>query len=252
MGSWGAGILQDDTVLDVIEEFKRFLKVTQSIKESTIKIIESNKELIEDADDGPLFWIALAKCQWDYGTLDNEVLNHVKDDFLHENGLDLWKEEGEKLYLKRKKTISSFIEKLETPNPKVKKLPKLTIRKPLFEVGDCLSLKVNDEYYGAALVVRSDHSNLEYGCNLIAALRYWSKTPPYLNNFRDMDFLSLTLEKWKGELHMAWYFPIGFGEYTNRIANIGNIDVSRLNDINSTSLADWSSLFKRIELQYQQ
>ncbi len=46
MGSWGIGILQDDTVLDIIDEFKDYLKETQNITDSTIKLIENNIEII--------------------------------------------------------------------------------------------------------------------------------------------------------------------------------------------------------------
>jgi hypothetical protein len=72
--------MQDDTVLDVIEEFKNYLKETQSVEKSTAMPLSNNQEILEDEDEGPLFWLALAKCQWEYGVLEKGVLEQVITD----------------------------------------------------------------------------------------------------------------------------------------------------------------------------
>lgn len=247
MGSWGTGIMQDDTVLDIIEEFKNYLKDYQNVTVATQKLIENNSEIIEDSDEGPLVWIALAKCQWEYGKLDVEIYNRVVQDFKKEIGMDLWKEESVKEYEKRKKVISEFISKIGQPNPKIKKMPRKVVRKPVFEAGDCLSLKLNDEYFGAALVVRYDDSSEEYGKNLIIALDYWERQEPVLKDFSEIRFLTLNFGNWNGETLDSWLSPLGFREYKSRVIKIGNIDISRYKDLSSRYYYRWDSFLHQIE-----
>lgn len=249
MGSWGTGILQDDTVLDIIDEFKEYLKETQNITDSTVKLIENNIEIINDEDEGPLFWIALVKCQWDYGQLDQQYLNIVIENFNKEIGLDIWKEESESDYLKRKKVIFDFIQKISQPNLKIKKIPKLIIRKPLFVDGDCLALQVNEEYFGAALVIHTDDSSKEYGRNLIVVIDYWDIRPPTLEVFNKPKFLHLTYGNWNGALHKSWHSGSGFKNFKNKVIKIGNIDVSNYKDIEDHSYSSWDFLFRLIEKQ---
>lgn len=249
MGAWGSGITQDDTVLDLIEDFKDSVKKTKNIEITTKLLIENNKYLIDDEDEGPLFWIALAKCQWEYGNLQTDVLEKVIDDFEKENGLGIWKEESQKDYLARKKVIMNFIENIKHTNPKPKKLPKLTIRKPLFKEGDCLSIKVNEHYYGAAIVIKADDSDPEYGENLIIATTYWNQVPPKQENFLKKEWLKLTYENWNGSVHKSWYGPQGFRKYKDVIVKVGSIDVSEFKEIPCESYSLWSSLIELIGRQ---
>ncbi|XEC96608.1 hypothetical protein AB6A23_08730 [Paenibacillus tarimensis] len=249
MGSWGTGILQDDTVLDIIDEFKDYLKEYQSIPDATAKLIENNKDLLNDDDESSLFWIALGKCQWEYGQLDHAVLNKIIDDFNQERGLDIWKEESETDYQKRKKVISDFIKKISEPNNKIKKMPKLIIRKPLFDNGDCLALRINEEYFGAALIIRTDDSSKEYGSNLIVVLDYWDILKPTIDIFTEPKFLHLTYGNWNGALHLSWYSNTGFRNYKDKVIKIGNIDVNNYKDLEGRSYSSWGLMFTLIERQ---
>lgn len=251
MGAWGVGITQDDTVLDLIDDFKNILKETKDIETTTKLLIEKNKFLIDDEDEGPLFWIALAKCQWEYGNLHINVLEKVIDDFKKENGLSIWKEESEKDYLGRKKVINKFIDSIKQINHKPKKFPKLIIRKAPFEAGDCLSIKVNENYYGAALVVKVENPNPEYGQNLIIPTTYWDMTPPKQEDFIKTEWLKLTYGNWKGIVHDSWYSPLGFRKFKDIITKVGNIDVSQFSEITSNSYSSWNFLIDLIGKQME-
>lgn len=242
MGAWGVGITQDDTVLDLIEDFKDSLKKTKNLEITTKLIIDENKDLINDEDEGPLFWIAIAKCQWEYGNLEPNILKQVIEDFEKENGLERWKEESNKDYIARKKVLLNFIEKIKQVNTKPKKFPKLIIRKPIFSEGDCLSVKVNENFYGAAIVIRSDESNPEYGENLVVATTYWGTIPPKQEDFSEIEWLRLTYANWNGGVHKAWYSPVGFRKHKDLIAIVCNIDVSKFNEISCKSYSSWSNL----------
>ena len=250
MGSWGINILQDDTVLDIIGDFSNYLKEFRNVKNATVKIIENNQDLISDEDEGPLFWIALGKSQWEYGEIDSYVFNKILSDFHDEKGLTTWKEQSETLYQKRKKVLAEFIQRISSPNPKPKKMPKIIIRKPLFNEGDCLSLNVGPHYYSAALVLQSDHSKVEYGSNLIAVLDYWADKPPEMNDFDMTKVLNLTYGNWNGKPHISWYTNQGFRKYKEKIKLVGNIDASFYRDLKINSYSNWPFFFRAIENQY--
>jgi hypothetical protein len=64
-------------------------------------------------------------------------------------------------------------------NPGDKKGP--LIRPPIFSTGDCLSIKLSARRYGAALVLATDHRDInygKYGRNLICTLDYLNNKPP--------------------------------------------------------------------------
>ena len=52
-----------------------------------------------------------------------------------------------------------------------------------FQPGDCLSILMSNGQYAAALVLVADHSNVEYGKNLIGVLDYLSQRNRRLKSF---------------------------------------------------------------------
>ena len=76
MGTWGTGLYQDDTTCDIKEEYLNLLKIGKEPKEAMEEMIINWEECIEDVEEGPLFWFALAETQWKYGLLDEKVKDH--------------------------------------------------------------------------------------------------------------------------------------------------------------------------------
>jgi len=78
MGAWGTGVRQDDFVLDVAGEFEDHLKDGNSLGDATAFVRRKFSDALDDEDEGPLFWLALADMQWKYGDLDPSVLLRVQ------------------------------------------------------------------------------------------------------------------------------------------------------------------------------
>ena len=76
MGTWGVNLYQDDTALDVKEEYKYKLHMGKTNKEATEEIIEENQDLIEDIEEQSLFWF-VADTQWNLGRLEEYVKNEA-------------------------------------------------------------------------------------------------------------------------------------------------------------------------------
>lgn len=230
MGSWGHGIRHDDFVCDVIGEFEDVLKAGKTVAEATAAVTSRFRGAIADADDGPLFWIALADVQWAYGALEPTVLDRVRDDFATGRSLLAW-EENRRGLAKRRAVLEKFIRKLEVPKARPAKGGKAIVRAPKFAPGNCLSiLRVNGEF-GAAIVLAADHSTPEYGKNLVGVLDYSSDTSPAMEVFLERQWL-----------HVGWYFPQGFRKVQQRITVVGTIDILDSDPQDSTLYFGWGNI----------
>lgn len=120
MGIWGAKLYEDDLALDIKDEYIEKLKQGKSDEEALKEIIEENTEVIEDEDEGPVFWLALADTMWKKGRLTEKV---KKEALLGiEKNLKQWKEEASsKEYAQRKRELENFKLKIEQQEMPIRK-----------------------------------------------------------------------------------------------------------------------------------
>lgn len=248
MGNWGYGIRQDDFVLDVIGVFEDLLKSGKNIADATKAAMSQFAAEIKDADDGPLFWIAIADVQWTYGKLEQEVLQRVKHDYDSRKSLSHWTE-NEHGFKGRCAALDKFITKISGPNTRPKKPTKIVIRAPKFRSGDCLAVHLADGQYVAALVLAADHSNLEYGTNLIVVLDYLSPEKPTMQVFRNRKWLFLNHNNWKNHMDIAWYLHVGFRAIRHSIEIIGQIEILDSDPKESDAYAGWNGIGEQVRLQ---
>lgn len=159
MGACGTKLYQDDVTCDVRDEYIDWLKVESDNVKVTQTVIDNNIDYIEDEEDGPLFWFALADTQWKYGRL----LPEVKEKAIKyiEDGKDLerWKD-NDKQYQKRKKVLEELKTKLESEQPPKKKVAKLKCSRALWNIGDLLLYQIQDKelkdnkWYGKYVLFR--------------------------------------------------------------------------------------------------
>lgn len=238
MGTISTKIIGDDLVKDIISIYNNCLKKELSFDDAKEIILESFSDSISDEDEKPLVFIALAKIQWDYGVLDDDVLHQVIYDFKAKNGLTRWREESEKLYELRVSELEKFIDKLKALNEKPKKRPRIIVRKPLFEKGDCLAVKLDDGNYSAWLVLDNDHTDLENGLSLLIMMDYYDSQIPELKDFvepkyvlkkqKDKIISSVVYEKdgrSDHKYHLYWIQRTGYSKVKDKFKIIGNIDL---------------------------
>ena len=86
MGTWGYGLYSDDVTRDVKDIYVDKLRRGKSGMQASKEMIAEFKWALDDEDDAPLFWFAMADTQWNYGRLQNEVktqalyyLNDIKN-----------------------------------------------------------------------------------------------------------------------------------------------------------------------------
>ena len=145
MGAWGANLYQDDVALDIKDEYKDNLRRGKTNEEAMQEIIDKYQELLEDEEDRGVFWLALADTQWNLGRLDEQVKEQALE--IIELGTDLKRWEiNEKLYNKRKEILEKLKEKLLSPQPEEKRMPKYRTYKCEWKNGDVFAYQLKSEY----------------------------------------------------------------------------------------------------------
>lgn len=181
MGAWGYKLYQDDDALDIKEEYSSMLKKGIPNEEITKKIIRDNKGMSNDNDEATIFWCVLADQQWQAGRL----LPEIKEKALYylKNGGDLhrWGESNEKDYINRKEELERLLIKLESPQPVEKIIPKKTIWKCNWNIGDIYVYKLTQKesdgtsYKDKYVVFQKINDVTEYNDDIVPIVYFYDK-----------------------------------------------------------------------------
>jgi hypothetical protein len=231
MGAWGYEILEDDIALDVHADYLRYFNVGKPHDEILRLIVTGSADLLADDDDATVIWLAIARAQWDCGGLAPEVIAKVETIVREEIDLKRWTALGKPQPVQRRRALDKFLEKLRTPNPRPRKPRKAVKRKPIFATGDCLSIRLSDGDYGAAIVLdcppeRQRIDGETYGKNFIGVLRYKGNTKPSIQEFERRDWLYLTHHAWfnhprKRQLHVFCVLALRFRAVKDKFEVVG-------------------------------
>lgn len=149
MGAWGVGLLQDDLVCDIKDEYKVLLSYGVQPQIALCKTQSYFKKDLSD-DEENLFWIAIAYVNWQCGINDEKIIEKAIKMLDDEKYMEVWSEQGSKLYNKRKAVIDKFKNDLKYNQRRLKKTPKpmKALRaKTAFHQGDLLAYKLGSTYF---------------------------------------------------------------------------------------------------------
>lgn len=210
MGAWGANLYQDDVALDIKDEYKDNLRRGKTNEEAMQEIIDKYQELLEDEEDRGVFWLALADTQWNLGRLDEQVKEQALE--IIELGTDLKRWEiNEKLYNKRKEILEKLKEKLLSPQPEEKRMPKYRTYKCEWKNGDVFAYQLKSEYAkeqgleGRYLIIQKIDEIDWYPCSTIPLVRVKITE-------------GKTIPKTEKEIDELEYIQTGFTSYERRFA----------------------------------
>ncbi len=232
MGTWGTGLSSNDTFEDIYSNFIEKYNAGQNVLDITNDIISTNIDLQSDYEDKHSFWFAIAKAQWECGTLDNRVFEKVKTIIDNGDDLKLWTElNGTSTDIKkRKKVLDDFLIKISTPNPKPKKRKKQIIRQPIFEKGDCLVFKLKNENYSGALVLEAEYGT-DLGMNMIAVTTINQQEKPTIKDFETAFILTERQEGFPGKYRerecIFWSYAQFFKKAQTKFEIIGKLTVTK-------------------------
>lgn len=145
MGMWGYELYQNDTSLDVKNEFEELLNAGKTVQFITDKLIEDYKSIIGDMVEEPLFWLALADTQWNMGVL----IPSVKEKALYwinkEIAILNFKTIDISAKSSLKKVLGDLQAKLLSPQPPMKKTIKKRVYKCQWKLGDVFAYQLESE-----------------------------------------------------------------------------------------------------------
>jgi len=190
MGYWGISILSDDTSRDIYDSYMQMYNESLAHEDIREQLFDECAEMLDDVDDGPLFWLGFAKAQWECGALQDDVYQRVKT--IIDTGAELvrWEEAGAKVLNKRKQVLQEFLEKISTPKEKPRKRRKVIPHPSIYAPGDCLAIKLSNGQYGAAFVLAVDNDSYPPdGQTLVGLIDYLSPEKPPLMLFERRSWL---------------------------------------------------------------
>jgi hypothetical protein len=254
MGAWGTGVLSDDTVRDVLDGYFDLFNRGNPAELIRKKLLKDFRETLSDSDEGPLVWIGIAKAQWECGHLEPLVLERIRQIVSDREGLDRWEEQGQTILQRRKSALIQFLAKLESTNPRPRKPRKATKRKPIFQPGDCLAVRLPDGDWGAILVLSDRPESGDpfvptFGWNLAATLRYKGSDLPSLQVFAKREWLRKTHHSWQGDLDLCYVSTVRYRSVKDRFQVVGNILLRDTDPQTTKTYSGWSNMTDSMYLQ---
>lgn len=145
MGTWGSELYQDDLAQETKDSFQDLLKKGKTTLEATEQLIRQNADVLNDVEEAPIFWFALADTQWELGRL----LQDVKEKAIQEmdKGIDQtkWQDENPEQAVDRKRVLEELRQKLNSSMPPEKNIQQNKLYKCAWKVGDLFVCKLDSE-----------------------------------------------------------------------------------------------------------
>jgi len=171
MGSWGTAVFSDDTACDVRDSYVDLVGDGLTGPEATMTLLREWSASLNDPDESPVFWLALAATQWRCGRLESHVLEHAVN--VIDSGSDLarW-ESGSQDFKKRKVVLEKLRTQLTSPQPPEKRIPKRFRDTNEWRVGDLVAYRMQS---GRFVILRKiGHHSDKGGTGPICELLDWS------------------------------------------------------------------------------
>ncbi len=122
MGTWGVGIFSDDLAADLRGDFRDLIGEGMTPGQAVDKLLSEYASSVHDDEEMPVFWLALAASQWQLGRLEGRTRENAIR--LIESGQDLVRWERPKDREKRAALLSQLRERLLSPPPPPKRVPR--------------------------------------------------------------------------------------------------------------------------------
>lgn len=177
MGTWGVELFSDDTAADVRAEYRELIEDGVEDAEATQHVLEHFREYLDDEDDGPVVWLALAVSQSQIGRLAPEVRDKALS--VLDAGADLgrWSHDSQQLD-QRRVVLAKARSQLLGAQPKRKKLRRPRMRYATdLQPGDVLSFRGSNGRFGLVRVTRLDPDRTSIA-PIVTVLRYADTVEP--------------------------------------------------------------------------
>ena len=217
MGIWGPELYQNDTSLDVKDEFNELYNNGRSAQEITDKLIEEYRDIMGNMEEEPLFWFALADTQWELGVL----LPSVKEKALY------WitNYRGIRNY----QTMDALQTKLLSPQPPVKRPKKKRTYKCQWKLGDVFACELESELakerglYGQYFLIQKIDEGVWYPGHIVpivyVKITKDGKLPSNVEEYDLLEYVQMSFSKYEDR-----FYPIDMSRPQEDIAEKSRIN----------------------------
>ncbi len=143
MGAWGTSVFSDDTACDVRDDYIDHLGDGLTGAQATDRLLSKWAGSLNDPDEAPVFWLALAVTQWRYGRLESRVLQNALK--IIDDGSDLLRWKSSPDYRKRQAVLEKARATLLSPQPSEKQVRKRFRDASEWQVGDLVTYRLLSE-----------------------------------------------------------------------------------------------------------
>ena len=107
MGAWGTDIFSDDLACDIRRRYRNLVGDGFVGQQATEILLEEYREILDDPDAGPAFWLVFAATKWRYRRLEPRMPVQAIETI--DNGCDLVRrQEDPQLFKKRQAVLSQL------------------------------------------------------------------------------------------------------------------------------------------------
>ncbi len=207
MGFWGVDLYQNDTSLDVKEQFEEQLRKGRDVEEVTLELIQEYEGIENDRSEECAFWLALADTQWTWGVLLPYVKNQAM--LLLEKGGDLecWQNEPSTIQLQRKRVLLDLQYNLLQPQPPKKKPVKRRVYRCEWKIGDVFAYRLEGKLarekglYGRYLLIQKVDEGTWYPGHIVPIVYIKitgdNKLPTTLEEYNQLEYVQTSFTKYE-------------------------------------------------------
>jgi len=201
MGTWGYGVLDDDSAADIHGEFLSLLDKGVPAKDIRDAVLARFPQYFASHRSSASAWLGLARAEWECGVLQPETLRMVQTIVSDPSSLEGWSTDKERS--RRRAVLEKFAKSIAVPRAKPRRLVRRRLPLVTFEPGTCLAISILGGGWGALIVL--DVALTEYdACHFVGGLRGIHESHPGPEVFEARRWLFCTHGNWKGELHANW------------------------------------------------
>ena len=140
MGTCGPAIFSDDLAADVREDSRDLIGERLTAEEATARLEDEYAGSVDDADEGPVFLLALAATQWKTRHVVPSVIERALAAIEDGRGMARWEETSPRDRQARRRALGKLAEQLSTPPRSPVRIPRRRLQDTPLELGDVVEV----------------------------------------------------------------------------------------------------------------
>ncbi|MGA2255884.1 MAG: hypothetical protein ABSG53_14655 [Thermoguttaceae bacterium] len=140
MGTWGVALFSDDLAADLRGDFRELIGDGLTASQAVEKLMGEFASSLDDDDEMPVFWLALAAVQWQLGRVEEGTKQNAIQ--IIDSGRDLQRWDVPSDRDKRAKVLNRLKVKLLSPPPLPKRVPRTVKSTNDWLVGEVIAFRL--------------------------------------------------------------------------------------------------------------